>query len=299
MHMASTDGSQSPLRLASNLQKTRARETVESSAQTGSVDEDVPLLVAALPNKDATLVDRSLTKLCELTLWQQSNQRQVAELGGPSLLVQLVKSRLRFVQHAGSSNSATSGFTVPVEEDVDVQAVSKALAVLINLSGNDDLATRIAAVPGCIPMLVGLLSHAHQPLAVHAARCLINLTHSSPEAQASALSVSSIICALRHERLVPFQSNSAASPFRLNPSLSHPMQAGALPPTIRLLMGTSSAPPPATDDAYAASSKLACWLLANLTASHEAPTRQELLGHTSALNRVVLLAKPGNAQGVC
>jgi len=143
---------------------------------------------------------------------------------------------------------------------VDVQAVLKALNVLMNLSANDDLATRIAAVPGCVNMLVGLLSHAHQPLAVYAARCLINITHSSPDAQAAALN------------------------------------AGILPPVVAMLLGSSPSPPPASDDSYAANAKLACWLLANLTSSHGSRTREEVLAQPRVVARVVHLATPGSAQ---
>lgn len=144
--------------------------------------------VAALTHKDAQLVDNAISQLCDHTMWQETNQREVAELGGPSLLVELIKSRLRFIQ--GSSVSLASA-----DQDADVQAVVKALTVLMQLSANDDLTARIAAIPGCVSLLVGLLSHAHRPIVVHAARCLINLTHSSTEAQAAALQVCGRVCA--------------------------------------------------------------------------------------------------------
>lgn len=70
--------------------------------------------------------------------------------------------------------------------DLENKAVTKSLNLLLNLSSNDDLASRVASVPGCVAFLVGLLSHTLRPLVVMAARCLINLTHSSTEGQAEA-----------------------------------------------------------------------------------------------------------------
>ncbi|GFH27278.1 hypothetical protein HaLaN_25574 [Haematococcus lacustris] len=72
------------------------------------------------------------------------------------------------------------------EYDIDLQTVIKALNVLMNVSANDDLAVRIGQMPGCIDTLSRLQAHKHAPLAVLAARCLINLTHSNPAAASAA-----------------------------------------------------------------------------------------------------------------
>lgn len=64
------------------------------------------MLVAALPNDDSGIVSQAVDRLVELTAWQEENQREVAELGGPSLILQLVQARLRFVSTEDMSGSA-------------------------------------------------------------------------------------------------------------------------------------------------------------------------------------------------
>lgn len=78
------------------------------------------------------------------------------------------------------------------------------------------------------------------------------------------------------------------------------IQAGALDKTFSLLFcggPDNMPPPPASDVTYAASCKLACWLLANLTASFGSPARQMILARQSVVERVVHLASPGASQG--
>lgn len=128
-------------------------------------------------------------------------QREVAELGGPSLLVQLIRSRMPYLTtspsgapgdpRSESPPPSPTKFLVPTQPgaDVDIQTVIQALNLLTNLSANDDLAAAVALIPGCPGLMVTLLGHPHAPVAVHAARVLINLTHSCAEAQAAAVKV--------------------------------------------------------------------------------------------------------------
>ena len=146
---------------------------------------ELPALVKRISNPDVGIADKALDELIELTMWQEENQREVAELGANSLLFGLIRSRIKY-----SAAPAGAAQASPSDNGHDAAAVTKALNVLLNVSANDDLASRVASVPGGVALLTELLSHPNRDLVVFSARCLINLTQSSSESQAAALQVS-------------------------------------------------------------------------------------------------------------
>jgi hypothetical protein len=160
---------------------------------------------AAQHNPDET--QQALKQLCDLTVWQSSNQRKACELGAAGLVFSLLPAFVRAIppssagrhQNLSLSSSATAGSEAAKQPAGEVLAVL-ALRLIIQLSSNEDQVNHIGEVPGCASTLVALanITQHPPPLVVHAARCLINLTHSNhavlKEAEQVHLSASHLLC---------------------------------------------------------------------------------------------------------
>jgi hypothetical protein len=119
----------------------RFREPIASSALTIDFppENDIAGYVASLPSSSPAAVEEALDRLIELTAWQEENQRAVAELGGPSLVVDLAKVRAKYL--AAQTQPPAAG-----PDGADLRTVMKSLQLLLNLTGNEYLALKTGEV---------------------------------------------------------------------------------------------------------------------------------------------------------
>lgn len=118
----------------------RLREPVLASAITDFPPEfDIAGFVGSLPSSSPSVVEEALDRLIELTVWQEENQRAVAELGGPSLVVDLAKVRAKYL--ASQAQPPADG-----PDGADLRTVIKSLQLLLNLTANEYLALRTGEV---------------------------------------------------------------------------------------------------------------------------------------------------------
>ncbi len=163
----------------------RDREVARTAwVSTAAPSPELASLVAKLSPDNLSSTMQVLDELTELTMWKEENQRQLLVLGAPQLLIQLVRSRVKYATQPKDNTAQSS------TADQDINAIVRALQVLMQVSTLDDLASLIVNIPGTVALLTELLSHPAVHISVSAARCLLNLTHSSQEAQTQALSVS-------------------------------------------------------------------------------------------------------------
>ncbi|KAF5841972.1 armadillo-type protein [Dunaliella salina] len=228
-------------------------------ARPGLPDPDpalLPLIRSLLPGGQEA--PRALHQLCDLTAWQEQNQRHALELGVVTPVLQLLEARIPRTWHASAQNGepkATGESPPPEFEHANTALILACLTLLSNLSSAQDLADCVAREPACTATLVALLSASAAPLqvTVHCARCLINLTQSNKQAQAEAV------------------------------------KAGLLDYAVGLLM---------SNPRHQALDKLGCWLLANLTTPLGSGVREQLLQQPSTLAQLVQLARPNQPEPV-
>ncbi len=251
---------------------------------------------------------KALEQLAQLTLWQQGNQRELARLGVPALVMQLVRKLTEppapppsgsgtagakgSTGSTGGGSSSSSGTPQASKfasvSDANLAACLSALTLLLNLAGNEDLTptcvAALAPISG-LAVLARLTDHPHRDVVALATRVLINLTHSSAEGRTAAAKVL-LLAQEREQGRHPLcscaapQHNSAPDASCVNACVRP--QAGVLKVAERLFQ---------TKEADYAQCKLGCWLLANLTRGLEdsGPHRQALLAQRDVAKRAVAL----------
>jgi len=162
-------------------------------------DSDLVSLLQTLKGPSGDLQQQDLLstlhKLCNITSWQEQNQKQAVELGAVGLALQLLKAHapreLAASTQARMPKGATSDGNETEITERSTVVVMACLSLLGNLSANEDLAAEVAGTPACAATLVSLLAvkGAPEQVIIHAARCLINLTHFNSTILAEALQV--------------------------------------------------------------------------------------------------------------